>query len=299
MNINYEYYRVFYHVAKLRSFTQAAEALLNSQPNITRTIRNLERELGCTLFVRSNRQVHLTAEGEALYRHVTVAVEQLSAAEEEIARGQGLDGGVLRIAATEVALRVVLLPVLKSFRSAHPSVHIKLINDTTPAAIRDLTEGMADLAVVTAPISIPQELRSVPLMKVRETAVGGSAFAELAARPISLEALTGYPIISLGEQTGTYGFYTRFFADNHMNFTPDIEAATADQILPMVKADLGIGFVPQPFLRPEDVGSSVFPIQLEQPIPPREIWVLHSARFPQSQAAWELQRFLTQAASAR
>ena len=45
MNINYEYYRVFYHVAKLRSFTQAAEALLNSQPNITRTIRNLEREL--------------------------------------------------------------------------------------------------------------------------------------------------------------------------------------------------------------------------------------------------------------
>ena len=238
MNINYEYYRVFYHVAKLRSFTQAAEALLNSQPNITRTIRNLERELGCTLFVRSNRQVHLTAEGEALYRHVAVAVEQLSAAEEEIARGQGLDGGVLRIAATEVALRVVLLPVLKSFRSAHPSVHIKLINDTTPAAIRDLTEGMADLAVVTAPISIPQELRSVPLMKVRETAVGGSAFAELAARPLSLEALTGYPIISLGEQTGTYGFYTRFFADNHMNFTPDIEAATADQILPMVKAAL-------------------------------------------------------------
>ena len=44
MNVNYEYYRVFYHVAKLKSFTQAAEVLMNSQPNITRTIRSLERE---------------------------------------------------------------------------------------------------------------------------------------------------------------------------------------------------------------------------------------------------------------
>lgn len=299
MNISYEYYRVFYHVARLKSFTQAAEALLNSQPNITRTIHNLERELGCTLFVRSNRQVHLTAEGEALYRHVSVAVEQLRAAEEEIARGQGLDGGVLRIAATEVALRAVLLPVIKAFRSAYPSVHIKLINDTTPAAIRDLTEGMADVAVVTAPLTLPQELRSIPLMRIQEIAVGGSAFAEAAREPLSLRTLTRYPIISLGEQTLTYSFYTRFFADHHLSFAPEIEAATADQILPMVKANLGIGFAPQPFLNREDVGVSVFPLTLEEQIPPREICLLNSARHPQSPAARELQRFLTQAASAQ
>ena len=189
MNINYEYYRVFYHVAKLKSFTPAAEVLMNSQPNITRTIRSLERELGCTLFIRSNRRVRLTAEGEALYRHVAVAVEQLSAAEEEIAHGQGLDGGMLRIAATEVALRAVLLPVLKTFRSTYPSVHIKLINDTTPAAIRDLTEGMADLAVVTAPTAIPQELHSIPLMKIQEVAVGGTAFAQIFKGTVPLKTL--------------------------------------------------------------------------------------------------------------
>ena len=42
MNISYEHYRVFYYVAKLQSFTQAASALMNSQPNITRSIKNLE-----------------------------------------------------------------------------------------------------------------------------------------------------------------------------------------------------------------------------------------------------------------
>lgn len=298
MNINYEYYRVFYYVAKLKSFTQAAECLMNSQPNITRTIRNLERELGCPLFIRTNRRVTLTAEGEALYRHVAVAVEQLRAAEEEIARGQGLDGGILRIAATEVALRTMLLPVLKVFRRRYSSVHIKLINDTTPAAIADLQGGLADLAVVTAPSAIPEELNSTPLMEVQEVAVGGSAFEFLSHRQNCLEELCQYPIISLGEQTGTYAFYTRFFAEHHLNFAPDIEAATADQILPMVKANLGIGFVPRLFVHEEDLGASVFRIPVAEPIPSREICLVHSVRHSQSPAARELTRFLMQASSA-
>lgn len=297
MNINYEYYRVFYYVAKLKSFTQAAEALLNSQPNVTRTIRNLERELGCTLFIRTNRQVHLTAEGEALYRHVSVAVEQLCAAEEEFSAGQGLDGGVLRIAATEVALRTVLLPVLKVFRRFYPSIHIKLINDTTPSAIADLEAGLADLAVVTAPTAIPQDLQSIPLMDIHEVAVAGSAFAVLAQEPCSLKALSQYPLISLGEQTGTYTFYAGLFATHHLDFSPDIEAATADQILPMVKANLGIGFVPRLFVHEEDIGVTIHPIALTEKIPPRNVCLLHSARYVQSPAARELERFLTQAAA--
>ena len=64
MNISYDYYKIFYFVARYGSFTRAAEVLMNNQPNITRSIKNLEGELGCTLFVRSNRGVTLTAEGE-------------------------------------------------------------------------------------------------------------------------------------------------------------------------------------------------------------------------------------------
>ena len=53
----YDYYRIFYHVAQQHSFTKAAEVLHNNQPNITRCMNNLETELGCHLFVRSNRGV--------------------------------------------------------------------------------------------------------------------------------------------------------------------------------------------------------------------------------------------------
>ena len=60
MNVNFEYYKIFYYVAKYGNISQAAKMLMNNQPNLTRSIKNLEGELGCTLFVRSNRGMKLT-----------------------------------------------------------------------------------------------------------------------------------------------------------------------------------------------------------------------------------------------
>ena len=84
----YDYYRIFYHVAQQHSFTKAAEVLHNNQPNITRCMNNLETELGCHLFVRSNRGVSLTPEGQKLFNHVAIAFEQLELGETELKRDQ-------------------------------------------------------------------------------------------------------------------------------------------------------------------------------------------------------------------
>lgn len=290
MNISYEAYRVFYYTAKTRSFTQAANALGNSQPNISRIIKNLERELGCILFLRNNRHVELTAEGQTLYRHVSDAFEQLQAGEDALLRGSGLDGGILRIAATEVALRVFLLPVLSQFRARYPGVHIKLLNSSTPAAIEELNKGLADLAFVTTPADITEKLRSTPLTCVQEVAVCGGAYPSLMGSQVTLEALAGYPMISLGEHGSTYRFYRQFFADHHVPFEPDIEAATADQILPMVKANLGVGFVPASFLSEADWGQSIYPIDLAEKLPPRKVCLVESAHHPATAAAKELKK---------
>lgn len=289
MNISYDAYRVFFYTAKYRSFTLAARALQNSQPNITRTIKNLEQTLGCTLFLRNNRRVELTQDGETLYRHVSAAFEQLQAGEEALRRGSGLDGGLLRIAATEVALRVFLLPVLSQFRARYPGVHIKLLNSCTPAAIEALDKGLADLAFVTTPVDITQKLYSTPLADVQEAAVCGGAYRSLTDSEITLETLAGYPMISLGENGSTYRFFRQFFADHHVPFEPDIEAATADQILPMVKANLGIGFVPTFFLS-EDGGQPVYQINLAQKIPLRRVCLVESSQHPATAAAKELKK---------
>ena len=84
MYIAYDYYRIFYYVAKYGNVTQAARVLLNNQPNLTRAVKTLESELGCPLFIRSNRGMKLTPEGERLLRHIRIAIENIEAGEAEI-----------------------------------------------------------------------------------------------------------------------------------------------------------------------------------------------------------------------
>lgn len=68
MFINCDYYRAFYYVAKYGSLSQAARLMMTGQPNLTRSVRNLEAELGCPLFTRSSRGMRLTPEGSACMR---------------------------------------------------------------------------------------------------------------------------------------------------------------------------------------------------------------------------------------
>ena len=125
MYISYDYYRIFYYVAKYGNLSQAAKQLLNNQPNMTRAIKNLEAELGCPLFLRTNRGMKLTPEGERLYAHVRIAFEHIEAGEAEITESRTLQTGTVYVAASEVALRCLLLPVLKEFRLLHPGIHIR------------------------------------------------------------------------------------------------------------------------------------------------------------------------------
>ena len=142
MYVNCDYYRVFYYVAKYGSLSQAARLLLAGQPNLTRAIRNLEAALGCPLFTRSSRGMRLTPEGERLYAHIRVAFEHIEAGEAELAGSRSPESGTVFLAASEVALRCLLLPVLREYRRRFPGVHLRISNHCTPQAVAALRAGM-------------------------------------------------------------------------------------------------------------------------------------------------------------
>lgn len=93
---------------------------MSNQPNVTRAIHNLESQLGCRLFIRSNRGAELTPEGERLYSHVAIAYDHLHAAELELENEKKLEQGTVTIGVSEIALHLLLLPVLGEFRRKYP-----------------------------------------------------------------------------------------------------------------------------------------------------------------------------------
>lgn len=292
MNISYDHYRVFYYAAKCCSITQAANLLLSNQPNVTRTIKNLEKELGCILFVRSRQGVQLTPEGEKLFEHIQIAFEHIEAGEEEIALKRSMQGGIVTIGASEVALHCLLLPILKKYRQAYPGVRIRVSNHSTPQAIEALTNGLVDIAVVTTPLNISDGLISIPIIKFQEVAVCGSAFLGLVGKELSLSDITEYPLICLGEQTKTFEFYSELFKKNGATFAPSVEAATADQILPLVMNDLGIGFVPTAFLDNWNDSGAIHVLHLKETIPQRSVCLVKRTRTSLSIAAKKLEEMI-------
>ena len=284
---NYDYYRVFYYVAKYKSFTAAARELLNNQPNISRMIKKLEEELGCTLFVRHNLGISLTPEGEKLYEHVSVAFDHILLGEQEIARNKGLESGIVIIAASEIALHCALLPVLKRFKKSYPGIRIKISHHSTPQAIDALKKGLVDFAIVTDPFEIPSGIHSKILRKIQEVPICSSGLLLSSSNTISKEDFHQYPLIGLGVNTSSFSFYANYFNENGMTYSPDIEVATADQIIPMVKSGLGIGFVPRDFLK-EEKNKNLIILKPKPPVPSRNICLLKRKDTVLSIAADEL-----------
>ena len=104
--------------------------------------------------------------------------------------------------------------------------------------------------MVTSPLEIRKPLRKTALRSYHDILIGGSAYKTTASRKRSLKELADFSFVSLSAGTGTNDLYVRFFYENHLRFSPDMEVATTDQILPMVRCNLGIGFCPEGIARP-------------------------------------------------
>lgn len=292
MNVNFEYYRIFYYVAKYNNFTKAAHALGNSQPNVTRAMNCLESAVQCTLFVRTNRGVRLTPEGERLYTRVAAAMSLLQEAEDEMTESAELKQGSIAIGASEIALSIYLLEKLKRFHIEYPRIRIKIYNHSTPQAVQSVKSGEIDFAVVTTPTRTQKPLKEVTLQSFREVLVGGRTFTALGSQELSLAEIQNYPFICLGKETMTYQFYHQLFWNYGVELKPDTEVATTGQILPLVKYELGLAFLPEPMVKQSIAQHEIVPIPLREEIPEREICMVYDSKRPMNVAARRLKKIL-------
>lgn len=292
MNTNFENYKTFYFVAKHGNITAAAEALYSEQPNVTRAIKNLERDLGCVLFTRSNKGVTLTPEGEQLYRRVAIAYEQIAAAEEELSRYNGFEEGIVRVGVSETALHEVLLPALVKYHAMYPKIKFSLVNLTNVQAISAVKNQAVDFVLIATPYTPDKTLKCLPIKQFQDIVVCGERYKYLTGDKVRLEELTRHCIVSLNKTSKTYEYYRDIFRRCGLEFAPDIEVSTSNQILPIVQSNLGIGFVPMSFAEKELANGEVYMLDTEETIPPREIHLIKRADSSLSVAAKALEKLL-------
>lgn len=294
MNSNFEYYKIFYYVAKYENLTKAATALKTSQPAVTRTIHKLEGELGCRLFTRSKTGMKLTPEGRTFYGYVAAGCAQFFKGENDLSNLISLENGTIYISATETALHCYLFQAMEEFNSLYPNVRFKILNNSTTESVNAVKEGKVDLAFVSANLQVAKPLRMKILRKYRDILIAGKRFEELKAgkEELSLKELVSYPWISLTAETITRRFLNEYFEKNGLTFAPDMELATTDMILPAVRHNLGLGFIPAEFADAELKSGQVFETKVKEKLPERNIILIYDTEYPQSIAAKEFQKFL-------
>ena len=295
MYVDWEYYKIFYYVAKYQNFTKAARVLGNNQPNITHSMNRLESQLNCVLFIRSNRGVTLTPEGEMLYSRIASAAVQIQDAEEELSASATLEHGTISISATETALNIYLSKKLRDFHTEYPGIRLRISNHSTPQAVQAVKNGEVDFAIVSTPAEIESGLKMVELKPFYEVLVGGRTFTALASQSLTLKELRSYPLISLSDESVTRSLYRQFFLDHGAVLKPDTEAATTDQMLTLVKSELGLAFVPEPMAKEALERGELVQLHLQEIIPTRSICLVYDRHRPLNTAARKFQQMLTKA----
>lgn len=293
MDINLEYYKIFYYVTKHKSITQAAEALSISQPAVSQAVRNLEKALGCKLFVRMAKGVRLTSEGEVLFSFVEKGYESILAGERKLSEILDLEGGEICIGASDMTLQFYLLSYLEKFHEEYPDIKVTVTNAPTPETLGYLEDGRIDFGVVSTPVITKHGCIQIPVRKIRDIFVAGHKFEYLKGKKLRYRDLSDLPVMCLEGDTSTRRYVAEFLEKEHVMLQPEFELATSDMLIQFAKRSLGIASVVEDFAKQAIEEGELFELQFDKEIPKREFCIVYNDKIPMSTAAGKLFQTLT------
>ena len=287
-NVNLEYYRLFYEVAKCGSLTRAASHLSISQPAVSQSLRQLEDTLSCKLFIRASKGIKLTKEGELLFPYAEQICEQADMGEKKLAQILNLESGEIRIGASDMTLQFFLLPYLEKFHEQYPSIQVKVTNAPTPETIDFLKTGHIDFGIISTPFETRTDLNVMDVREIEDIYVAGRKFIQYKNRMLELSDLEKMPLIFLEENTSTRKFMEQFLQGNGVNVKPEFELATSDMIVQFARRSLGIGCVVRDFAQQYIDDGTLFTLRFRSMIPRRKFAVVTDPRIPVSSAGSRL-----------
>jgi LysR family transcriptional regulator, low CO2-responsive transcriptional regulator len=240
-NLTLRQIRIFLSAAKHNSFTRAAEELHISAPAISMQIKEMEDDMGVTLFVRENKKIALTTAGEYFLVYARRVSSTLIEAGSMMERLRGTEVKALKIGLVSTA-KYFLPQMLVEFKKDYPNLQIKIEVRNRQQLIELLRDGELDIAIMGQP---PKEMDT----RVEPFASHPHVFVASPSNPLAgkinvhPDALNNFEMISREPGSGTRAIMENYFAEQRISPIVRMEMSSNETIKQAVIAGLGISFV--------------------------------------------------------
>lgn len=233
--------QVFESVARHLNHSKAAAELFLSQPAVSMQIKQAESAVGLPLFEQVGKKLFLTDAGRELLRYARSMLQQMREMEAVFGEMKGLERGHLNIAAVSTA-NYFMPQLLAKFVQAHPKLQVSLSVANRDSVIRQLTENIADLAIMGQP---PDEADMVAQAFMENPLVVIAAPDHMLAgqKKIQPRQLASETFLLREKGSGTRGVVERFFASHKLPLPAHMEMDTNEAIKQSVSAHIGIGII--------------------------------------------------------
>jgi LysR family transcriptional regulator, cys regulon transcriptional activator len=246
------------------NLTAAAAALFTSQPGLSKAIRELEDELGATVFIRqSKRLVGLTEEGVEIAKVVErllTEAENLKRVASDFRKG---DEGELHIAATHTQARYTLPLALVALRQQFPKVVIRIKQGSPLQIVSMIKCGEADFGLATEALSHDPELAAEKLFSWQHIGIVPKGHALAGQQSLTLEQIAQHPIVTYGLEFAGRTRIDATFATAGLQPDVVLEASDSDVIKTYVALGLGVGIVSSLAIEKNDTSSGLVALPFE------------------------------------
>lgn len=260
--------QVFYTVARLLSFTRAAETLHMTQPAVTFQVRQLEDHFNTRLFDRTHNRVALTEAGRKTYEYAERIFEFYAEMEDAVKEITGDVSGALTLGASTTIAEYMLPGLLRDFKQGYPDVNLRLKVSNSEGIVSMVENSMIDLGVVEAPVTNKNLL--VEVCQVDQLVVVIPPSHLIAEKEsITMEDLLHYPFICREEGSGTreviMEYITQMGLDrNELNVC--MELGSPESIKGAVEAGMGISILSRTTLNKELALGILTCVELDPPL---------------------------------
>jgi LysR family transcriptional regulator, low CO2-responsive transcriptional regulator len=230
----------FAALARLGSFTRAAQELCLTQSAISHAIKALEDQAGCRLFERAGRRVSLTQSGEQMLRHVDKILGEMKAARRGLDELSRWGHGRLRLGASTTACQYILPTVLREFKQSFPKCVISIDPGDHARQMEHLLDNSIDLAIMLEPEG-QKELAFVPLFADELRFLVAPAHAWARSGRVQRETFTEETLIVYNHTSYTFRLLEEYLRAEDMPLNNILELGSMEAIKELVKIGLGVG----------------------------------------------------------